>query len=428
MATHDKSTVAAPPNGFASRAASATTEGTRALPPAGADDDQLVTSTEIEDALGRTIKSALDFANWDADGGLKSLYDAQQRLGARIDEDRQFLKDVAQHVLPALRSLRDAPDCAGVYQVKESDLTVARRKVLLSGNLAAARGASVSHDSLAASLVSVGVSLTRYDGQLRSWRTIFLRRDCDMRSEDRVEQIRSILDNRARRSQFGPGATGGDGVSRLMRRAFQSAAERKALLEKTDAGWRMGYGVPTPYELLTGSGSMELINAVLPIFESLFLANKRWVFIPDSMNTMALGTLAAALEPGQLGIFVKAKPTLEAIVERGHYESTARRQVEAFTKRAGDEIVIGGFRATRFAPAQVFFAHADCAIHAGVVAMADAALQPHQGFPLLLELAGASAKVGLGIDAFKSMVESAYARQHAADDSANRLALPESNE
>lgn len=425
MATQDESTVAAPPQRFAG----AGTEGVRALPPAGTDEDRLVTSAEIEDALGRTIEAALDFTNWDAGGGLKSLHDYQQKLATAIDEDRQFLEDVRQHVLRALRSFPNAPECAGVYQVKESDLKVARRKVLLSGNLTAVRGASVSHDSLAASLVSVGISLTRYDGQLRSWRTIFLRRDCDIRSGDRVEQIRSILDSRAKRSTIGPGAAGGDSLSRLMRRALQSAAERKALLEKTDADWRMGYGVPTPYELLTGSGSMEMIDAVLPIFESLFLANKRWVFIPDSMSSLALGTLAAALEPGQLAVFVKAKPTLEAIIERGHYESSARRQVEAFTKRAGDAIVIGGFRATQFAPAQVFFAHGDYAIHAGVVAMADAALQPHQGFPLLLELAGASAKVGLGIDAFKAMVESTYARADAANHyPANQNAFPESNE
>ena len=36
----------------------------------------------------------------------------------------------------------------------------------------------------------------------------------------------------AHRSPVGPGSSGQDSISRLMRRAFQSAAKRKSLLEK----------------------------------------------------------------------------------------------------------------------------------------------------------------------------------------------------
>jgi len=71
--------------------------------------------------------------------------------------------------LQALRSFPDAPEMAGVYRVSDDQLRIARRSILLSGNMTAARGASVAHDSLVASLVSIGVCLTRYDGQMRSW-------------------------------------------------------------------------------------------------------------------------------------------------------------------------------------------------------------------------------------------------------------------
>jgi hypothetical protein len=194
-----------------------------------------------------------------------------------------------------------------------------------------------------------------------------------------------------------------------MRRAFQSAAERKSLLEKGGSGWRMGYGVPTPYELLTGSGSPGLVDAVLPVLENLFLDERQWVFIPDSLSSQAFTLIAAALEPGQLAIIQNAKPTLNAIVESGHYDSASRKKVKKFVDRAGEAIVIGGFRATPFAPAQLFFAHAEHALHAGLVAMADAEFQPHRGFPLLLELARLSCSAALGVEAFQGMVESAYA-------------------
>jgi hypothetical protein len=398
------------------------------LPPTAWEYESLVASIEVEQALGQTIQSALDFANWEQGSSLASLGKARQRLTMAIRRQRRLLRQV-RDVMDSLRSFPDAPDMAGVYRVSDDQLRIARRSVLLSGKLTAARGASVSHDSLVATLVSIGVCLTQYDGKMRSWRTMFLRHDCDVRSSNPAEEVRAMLDQRARRSKVGPGATGRDDVTRLLRRALQSAAERKALLEKARPGWRIGFGVPTPYALLTGSQSMELIDVVLPILEALFLEERRWVFVPDSLDSLAYLTLAAALEPGELAIFQKAKPTLETIVERGHYEAGYKAKLRRFVDRAGEAMLIGGFRATRFGPPQLFFAHAEQALHAGLIAMADAALQPHRGFPLLLELAGISAKVGLGVEAFQGMVESTYAEAGAAGVcSPQRTVLPATDE
>jgi len=379
------------------------------LPPGGIDPDAPTPTPEIEQALRQTIASALDFANWEQGSGFQGLGRAQEYLTRSVEEHKRILQKTRKYLLNELPFFPNAPDTAGVYRAKQEDLRLARRSILLSGRLTAARGASVGHESLAASLVSVGICLTRYDGQIRSWRTMFMRHDCDMRTSDPIEEIRAYLKQQARRSREGPGSNGHDSISRLMRRAFQSAAERKSLLEKVGPGWRMGYGVPAPYDLLTGSGSMGLIDAVLPVLEGLLLSEKRWVFIPDSLSSLAFATIAAALQPGELAIIQKAKPTFDAIVDKGHYDSASRAKVRKFVDKAGDAIVVGGFRATPFAPPQLFFAHAELAIHAGLVAMADAELQPHRGFPLLLELAGISCKTSLGIDAFQGMVESTYA-------------------
>jgi len=385
-----------------------TSEGTQ-LPPVGLDPNAPIPTGEIENALRQTINDALNLELWQQGSSLQGLRRVQEHLVKAIHDQKRVLGNVRKLILSELARYQNAPSTAGVYRVKADDLRMARRKILLSGNTTAVRGASVAHESLVASLVSVGICLTRYDGQIRSWKNVFMRHDCDLRSGNVVEEIRAILNQRARRSRVGPGAKGQDGITRLMRRAFQAAAERKALLEKAESGWRMGYGVPAPYELLTGSGSMDLIDSVLPVLESLLLADRRWVFVPDNLDSLAFSTLAAALNPGELAIFQTAKATLDDIVDGGHYSTVARAKVRKFADFAGDAIVIGGFRAGRFASPQIFFAHAEHAIHAGLVAMADAELQPHRGFPLLLELAGVSAKVGLGIDAFQSTVESAYA-------------------
>jgi hypothetical protein len=393
------------------------------------EDGAALPTQDIERALGQSIQSALDLSTWDSGTGLRGLHKAQQHLAKSITQQKRILREVRKHLLPELANFPNAPDAAGVFRVTEADLTLARRTVLLTGDLTAVRGASVSHESLVANLVSVGICLTKYDGQIRSWRTIFLRHDCDIAATNPVDEIRAILNQRARRSKVGPGGQGDDGISRLMRRALQSAAERKSLLEKVDSSWRMGYGVPIPYDLLTGSGSMDLIDAVLPVLEALLLQDSRWVFLPDSLTSLAFSTIAAALEPGELAIIQKAKPTFDAIVEKGHYPSDYRTKVRQFAEQAGDAIIIGGFRASQFGPPQLFFAHKEHALHAGLVAMADAALQPHRGFPLLLELAGISAKAGLGIDAFQGMVESAYASAGAGQYYApDRVVVPESSE
>ena len=51
------------------------------------------------------------------------------------------------------------------------------------------------------------------------------------------------------------------------------------------------------------------------------------------------------------------------------------------------QVVVGVYRATRLAPAQLFYAHVAHADVAAHIALADSILQEHRGFPLLLDLA-----------------------------------------
>jgi hypothetical protein len=130
-------------------------------------------------------------------------------------------------------------------------------------------------------------------------------------------------------------------------------------------------------------------------------------------SNRALSTLANALDMNQVAIFQKGKATLDEILERGHFHSGYRHKVQDFSHRLGEVMVVGGFRPGPHAAGQVFMAHSDYALTAGTIAMADAALQPHRGFPLLLDLAAMSAKISLGMDAFQSVIQSAYAKAGA---------------
>ena len=345
-------------------------------------DDRLIPDQELERALGQTIHDALNLEHWDENGGLEAfLARVPPYIHKTLQEEVRLRQAVRYQVLSQLASFSDAPADAGVYRIDPRHLRAALHKHLLSGAVTAAHGASTSHDGLTATIVSIGVSLVRYDGQQRSWRTTFLRHDYGVAGSDPVREIRDLLDRRGRRSTDGPGS-GRDQLSYLLRRGFMTAAERRSLLDKTNTRWRLGRGVPAPLELLSGSGSMALIDEVLPVLDQLLLQHRHWVFLPSMASNRALVTLANALEPGQLAIIQKGKASLDAMLAAGDFDTGYRRKVLDFTRQLGEVMVIGGFRATEYAPAQLFVAHAEHALPAGIIAMADATLQATSRRPL----------------------------------------------
>src|SRR5262249_37071112 len=91
---------------------------------------------------------------------------------------------------------------------------------------------------------------------------------------------------------------------------------------------------------------------------------------------------------------------------RGAY----REQASAFFKEAAPEIVVGVYRTYRETPPQVFYAHADHAQEAALIAMADSILQPQRGFPTLLDLAHIGCSPTFCTDVCTSVIQSAYSR------------------
>jgi hypothetical protein len=367
----------------------------------------------VADALADTVRDALDLDGWNEGPGLEDLLTRVRDAVARsVGEESRLRAAIRGKVLAELRHFPDAPAAAGVYPVADRHLVAARRNLLLPGHVTACDGASAGHDGLTATVVSIGVCLVRYDGAVNSWRSTFLRHDYDARVSDPVGQLRAVLDRRAKRPDEDDGGPA-DPLHTLLRRGFMAAAERTALLEKATSRWKIGHGVPAPLELLTGAGRMDLVDITLPVLEKLLVSESRWVFLPATLSNRSLLTLANALGPGELAVFQTGKPMVEAIIETANYPPGYRKRVEDFAAKLGAATVVGGFRATRFSPPQLFVAHADRAVEAGILAMADGGLNPHKGSSLMLELAALGARTGLGLDAFPGVVEAAYAKARA---------------
>jgi len=380
--------------------------------------DGLVPSEALAAALGQSVATALDLEGWQEGTALEeTLTRVRAAIERSIRDECRLRETIRSNILAKLHEFPAAPAAAGVYHVSDAELRAARRSRLLSGEATACEGVSTGHDSLTATVVGIGVCLVRYDGLINSWRSNFFRHDYDSRVADPIANLKSLLDRRSKRNSPGPPASNEDAdpIHALLRRGFMAAAERRALLEKASTRWRIGGGVPAPLELITGSGSMELIDLALPMLDELLLKNTRWVFVPSSLSRRAWLTVANALESQEVAIFQNGRPMLDEIIEAATYAPGYRRKVERFASRLGENTVIGAFRATRYAPSQLFVAHADQAVEAGVLAMADASLQPHRGTPLLLELARLGAATGLGTEAFQGIIEASYARIRASE-------------
>jgi len=227
---------------------------------------------------------------------------------------------------------------------------------------------------------------------------------------DPVDEALELLEKRKDRAGFDT-ATKADYLSNLGKRAIMTYAERAVLLKKSTAQWRMGHGNPAPYELMTGSGMPELLKQSLGLLQDL-VAHKRFVFVPSGPGARMLLTIGNALRPLEYAIVDTMQDSLLRIVDRGHFTGAwkeLRKPVEQFANDVGSQIVVGTYRASSMCPAYIFYAHAEHAHEAALIAMGDSTLQEHRGFPMLIDLADRVCSSVFGADSLTAPAQLAYA-------------------
>jgi hypothetical protein len=228
-----------------------------------------------------------------------------------------------------------------------------------------------------------------------------------------VDEALAILEQRQAQSE--PDRLGRrDRLTELGRRGITAYAERAVLLRRSQAPWRIGRGnpaPPAPYELLTGSGSMELLLAGLDLLSKLILGHRRFVYISRARGEPALSTIGQALRPLEFAVVETSESRMYPIIYEGHLRGLYRTRAEEFYHHAAQKILAGVYRSSSEAPPQIFYAHADFVHEAALIAMADSVLQAHSGFPMLLDLADRVCQSTFGEEGFISAVRSAYAQR-----------------
>src|SRR5919202_1708487 len=86
----------------------------------GAGREALPASGGLEEALGQTVRQALDLSGWEQGAGLEQLFARVEKAAARsAEEETRLRRSVRGEVLGQLGSFPDAPEGAGVYTVPE---------------------------------------------------------------------------------------------------------------------------------------------------------------------------------------------------------------------------------------------------------------------------------------------------------------------
>lgn len=374
----------------------------------------LVDASEYEAATGEALARTLDIGTWlhGEDLAARSYERIEREIAEAVEQDKRVRKGVRERILPILRTRPGAPPNAGVYQARTQDLERIHRGLLLNGAVEGCDGTIALFDTLPITIAQIGVCLVSYRGDEGCYVHRIYRRDLRVKGLNPVDEALEILERRRQRTGF-DGTSGRDGLSSLLRRGVMAYAERAALLFRSKAQWLMGHGNPAPYELLTGSGSRELLESSLVLLRELVLKHRRFVFVPSAPAAHVLLTIGNALDPLQYAIVGTQEEFIRGLVEHGNYRGDWAGLVQGlreFAEEAGPQIVVGSYRVAPLAPAQIFYAHVDYAHEAALIAMADSALQEHRGFPMMIDLAHAICRTTFGADTLMGPAQVAYAK------------------
>lgn len=379
------------------------------------------------DAFGRffdtTLESVLDLNSWHPGTDLVREYaQVEAQIARAVAEETEFQHEIRERVLGRLAHMAEMPEQAGHYRVTERDIIDVQQGLLFNGGTEACDGTTQVHDTLALTVYQIGVSLVSYSGDQGSWSHRLFRRDLRETRDDSTEALEKLLESRAARTGLNQ-PDRRDGLSELAQRALMSYAEVAALVQRSKAVWRVGHGSPAPYQLLLSAGNADVMIRSVKLLRELIEGHKKFVFVASEPGSRADLTIGQALHPREYVILGTLDERIERFNDTIHFDGPAtgddrwdgerlhpEEWVTRFRERVASQVLVGVYRASLFAPPQVFYAHRDHFELAAAVAIADSELQPSRGFPVLLDLADRSCRSIYGGGSLTDIANTAYAR------------------
>jgi hypothetical protein len=373
------------------------------------DVEELIGDQEYEQSFGEDLERTLDVDTWatgiDWEGAVARL---KSEIQAAVEREEALRRVVRRELLPKIGQASGAPPEAGVHRTTSEEIAKVHEGLLFPGSVEAVNGTTASHDALPLGITQIGVALVSYGGVSATFAQRVFRKEIAGKTADPVKAALEIINRRDGRSALGQS----EAMSELARRGIMAYAERKILTDKADAEWRLGHGAPVPYELLTGAGSMRLLEASLEVLTRL-IDFERFVFVQNAPGERGLLTLGNALNAGEYIVFGTIESRIEAVVEGGHYARKKRdykAEAMKFVRRHGPDVLYGLYCASEQSSPYLFYAHRKHVHMAARIAIADSILRPARGFPMLIDVADATCKSAFGSAGFVGLIHDAYSR------------------
>jgi hypothetical protein len=381
------------------------------------------TAEAFERCFDEPLERVLDLTTWHAGEDMVREY---QRVAEAIEEaakaETVHEARVREHVVKQLRKFAGAPPEAGYWPVAVEEIQDTHRGLLFNGATDCCDGTVQDHDSLALTIYQIGVCLVSYAGNRGSWSTRLFRRDLRESRGDPVAETVALLEARAHRGGLNQ-PDRRDGLSELAERAVMSFAEMAALVDHSQAPWKMGHGSPAPYQLLSGAGNPDMMIRSVRLLRRLIEAHRRFVFVASEPGDRAYLTIGQALRPCEYAVVGTLDHRIDRFVDDLHFAGRVNVDdewdgqrlnpelwVDRFKEEVASQVLVGVFRASPLAPPQMFYAHRDHVHVAARIAIADSVLLPDRGFPALIDLADRTCASVYGGGSLREIANAAYAR------------------
>jgi hypothetical protein len=383
------------------------------------DDASFVSTKSFEEQFGEEILETLDIEKWRLGNDLNQEYCRMEREVREAEElETAEERKIRDRFFPQLAALTGMPRNVGKHAVDRDDIVAVHNGLLFNGGVEACDGIVQIHDTLALTIYQIGVSLVSYRGDQGTWGQRLFRRDLRQKGVDVDEWIEFLKRRDKRDSQMRP--PGQDQLGELVQKSLLDYAERAILLRRSNAPWRMGHGNPVTYELLTGGSNLDLMVHGTNVLRELVEKHQRFLFVASEPRDRLYHTIGQALRPMEYAILDTLNHRLGSWLRQKRFKIGISRKVlwdeewvspaewiPRFIDLVASKIVVGLFRPTLLAPAQLFYAHVDHSEIAAHIALADSMLKA-DGNSLLLEMAQRLYTSMFG-ENLEALAESAYA-------------------
>ncbi|MBJ6765256.1 hypothetical protein JGU66_31210 [Myxococcaceae bacterium JPH2] len=361
-------------------------------------------------AFGADLASLLDLESWTQDMDLGPVIQTFRKEVTQAVNKEDYLRElVRRELLPRMQGRTGGPPEAGLYQCTEEELIDIQQGLLFRGNVDAVCGSAVSHDNLSLGITQLGLVIANYGGTSGSLSQRLFRREVADTHANAFQEACDFIERR-QKSPYGER----DSLSKLARRCIRPYAERALLVHRAEAEWRMGVGNPCTRELVTGAGYHSLLHASLSVLRRLVTKHPKFVFVSDDLEERGLLTLGHALDSREYLVLETMERECHQYVNEWEYRNHDSPRARRFVQECCPLILRGVYRVSTRSPPRLFYAHRDHVHLAVRVAMADSAMYPERGLPMLLGVAAATCRSVFGEDGFLGLVQDAYAQAGAS--------------